>query len=127
MSDSSSNYEDNKEEVIEEVQDKFDGYKCDRCGYASRRLKPFISHVTRKVPCFVVKNYNYGVQKAIEQYEKKSKIVLEMLDQLENNEEVHLNKLIKYVSEIERLGRVHPGYKQEDVDEIKEIIKENQK
>jgi hypothetical protein len=127
MSDSSSNYEDNKEEVIEEVQDKFIGYKCDRCGYTSRRLKPFISHVTRKVPCFVVKNYNYGVQKAIEQYEKKSKIVLEMLDQLENNEEVDLNKLIKYVTEIERLGRVHPNYKQEDVDEIKEIIKENQK
>ncbi len=75
--------------------------------------------------CYVVKNYDYGVNKAIELYEKRSKVVLEMLDSLENNKEVDLDKLIKYVNEIERLGRVNPRYKQSDIDAIRDIIKEN--
>ena len=128
MSDSSSDSSrlSSEEEVNEEIiQEKFQGYKCDKCGYSTRRLKPFISHVTRKTPCYVVKNYDYGVNKAIELYEKRSKVVLEMLDSLENNKEVDQDKLIKYVNEIERLGRVNPRYKQSDIDAIRDIIKEN--
>jgi len=128
-SSSSSNDEEVvEEEVNEEVFKKpYKGYKCEKCGYVTKSSNAFIYHVTRKVPCYVVKDYNYGVKKAQECYEKKSKIVLEMLESLENNAEVNLDKLSKYILQIERLGRVHPKYKQEDVDEIKEIIKENQK
>ena len=69
-----------------------------------------------------MKDYEYGVAKANELYKKRSSCVLDLLDKLENNQEVDLKKLNKYVSEIEVLGRVYPGFKQEDIDEIRSII-----
>ena len=124
-SESDHNNENNKQQY--EVKDetavsKFKGYYCNKCGYRTNRLKPFIRHVTRKVPCDVVKDYEYGVAKANELYKKRSSCVLDLLDKLENNQEVDLKKLNKYVSEIEVLGRVYPGFKQEDIDEIRSII-----
>jgi len=124
MSDSES--EKSVEIIKNNVDDnktKFKGYSCDRCGYQTKRLKHFISHITRKIPCYIVKNYDYGVEKAMEKYKLKSLAILEMLEKIENKEEIDINKLIKYVNEVERLGRINPEYKQEDVDEIKEIIK----
>ena len=73
---------------VEVAQPKFNGYTCERCNYKTKRLKSFINHITRKIPCNVVKNYEYGVQKALERYDKKSREVLDMLDQLENGEDL---------------------------------------
>ena len=96
-----SSKEDVKEDVQEDVQEDVfkkphKGYICDRCGYTTRLSKSFISHVTRKTPCYVIKDYSYGVQKARELYEKKSKIILKMLESLEEDKEVDLNKMAKY-------------------------------
>ena len=109
------------------IEDKFNGYKCDKCAYKTKRIKNFINHITRKVPCDTVKNYDYGVQKAMEKYEKKSKVILDMLEKIELGEEVDIKKLNNLVNEVEILGRINPNFRQADVDEIREIIKENKK
>ncbi len=119
MSDSDSEISDKTTPVLEET---FTGYKCDKCGYKTKRNKNFISHITRKVPCDVVKNYEYGVLKALEKYRKKSEVVLDMLDKFESGEEVDIKKLNKLVDEVEILGRINPNYRQCDVDHIREII-----
>jgi len=131
-SDSESDHNNNNNNIEENNQDveisdvlnivKHKGYYCNKCGYRTNRLKHFIRHITRKVPCYVVKDYDYGLAKANELYKKRSTCVLDLLDKLENNEQVDLKKLNKYVSEIEVLGRVYPNFKQEDVDEIRSII-----
>jgi len=102
---------------------KYNGYICDRCEYKTKKLKSFISHISRKVPCYVVKDYDYGVSKALELYEKRSKVILSMLDQLEDNQEIDIKKLNKYVDEVERLGRINPDFNKQDIDEIRDIIK----
>jgi len=114
--------ETNSEISVEIIKPKFNGYTCDKCNYQTRRLKNFINHITRKIPCDTIKNYEYGLQKANEKYEKKSKAVLDMLDKLESGEEVDMKKLNKYVDEVSRLGRVYPTFNPEDIQEIKSII-----
>ncbi len=145
MSDSESNTEEvnDNNEVSEEKNDeknvvkeipeklqknnKYKGYLCDRCGYKTNKLKSFMSHVTRRVPCYVEKNYDYGVEKVIEQYKKKSKIVLDMLDSIEKGNRVDLNELTKHVNKLEILGRVNPEHEQQDIEDIRKIIKSNKK
>ena len=98
MSDSESEILEEKTEVISNIdKPKFNGYTCDRCGYQTKKLKSFITHITRKVPCDTVKNYDYGVMKALEKYQNRSLTVLDMIDKLENNEEVDIKKLNKYM------------------------------
>ena len=47
MSDSDSE----KSVIISPVKVvKFNGYTCDKCDYKTKKLKSFISHITRKVP-----------------------------------------------------------------------------
>ena len=124
MSDSESEILEEKTEVISNIdKPKFNGYTCDRCGYQTKKLKSFITHITRKVPCDTVKNYDYGVMKALERYQNRSLTVLDMIDKLENNEEVDIKKLNKYVDEVERLGRINPSFNPNDINEIREIIK----
>ncbi len=107
MTDSESDILEEKEEVIiEKEKPKFTGYSCDRCGYQTKKLKSFINHITRKIPCDVLKNYEYGLQKANEKYEKRSREVLDMLDRLESGEEVDMKKLNKYVDEVSKLGSI---------------------
>lgn len=128
MSDSESEILEEKTEVISNNdKPKFNGYMCDRCDYKTKRLKNFISHITRKVPCDTLKNYDYGVMKANEKYEKRSREVLDMLDRLESGEEVDMKKLNKYVDEVSKLGRVYSGFNPDDVNEIREIIKSKNK
>ena len=128
MTDSESDILEEKEEVISNIdKPKFNGYTCDRCGYQTKKLKSFINHITRKIPCDVLKNYEYGLQKANEKYEKRSREVLDMLDRLESGEEVDMKKLNKYVDEVSKLGRVYSGFNPDDVNEIREIIKSKNK
>lgn len=128
MSDSESEILEEKTEVISNNdKPKFTGYSCDRCGYQTKKLKSFITHITRKVPCDTVKNYDYGVMKALEKYQNRSLTVLDMIDKLENNEEVDIKKLNKYVDEVERLGRINPSFNPDDINEIREIIKSKNK
>ena len=128
MTDSESDILEEKEEVISNIdKPKFNGYMCERCDYKTKRLKNFISHITRKVPCDTLKNYEYGVMKANEKYEKRSREVLDMLDRLESGEEVDMKKLNKYVDEVSKLGRVYSGFNPDDVNEIREIIKSKNK
>ena len=128
MSDSESEILEGKTEVISNNdKPKFNGYTCDRCGYQTKKLKSFINHITRKIPCDVLKNYEYGLQKANEKYEKRSREVLDMLDRLESGEEVDMKKLNKYVDEVSKLGRVYSGFNPDDVNEIREIIKSKNK
>jgi glutathionyl-hydroquinone reductase len=128
MSDSESEILEEKTEVISNNdKPKFNGYTCDRCGYQTKKLKSFINHITRKIPCDVLKNYEYGLQKANEKYEKRSREVLDMLDRLESGEEVDMKKLNKYVDEVSKLGRVYSGFNPDDVNEIREIIKSKNK
>jgi len=72
--------------------------------------------------CDTIKDYNYGVIKANERYEKLSETILSMLDKLENNEEIDLKKLNKYIKEVEQLGRVYPSFNPEDITQIRSII-----
>ena len=48
-----------------------------------------------------------------------------MLDKLKYGEEIDLNKMNKYLDKVERLGRANPNFKQEDVDDIRDIISGN--
>ena len=48
-----------------------------------------------------------------------------MLDDLKYGQEIDLNKMNKYLVEVERLGRANPNFKQGDVDDIRDIISEN--
>jgi hypothetical protein len=50
-----------------------------------------------------------------------------MIDKLENNEEVDIKKLNKYVDEVQRLGRINPSFNPNDINEIREIIKSKNK
>ena len=118
----SENSDEISEVIIDKEKPKYNGYYCDRCNYKTKKLKSFIGHITRKVPCDVVKNYDYGIIKANEKYEKRSEEVLSMLDQLESGQEVNIKKLEKYVDEVSRLGRVYSNFNQEDITQIKTII-----
>ena len=102
---------------------KYNGYFCNHCNYKTKKLKSFIGHITRKVPCDTVKDYNYGIQKALEKYDQRASLVLDMLDKLEDNQEIDIKKLVKYVDEVERLGRINPDFNKQDIDEIRDIIK----
>jgi len=104
---------------------KYKGYYCEKCDYKTKKIDSFVNHVTRKVPCYVVKDYSYGIARAIEKYEKRSEEILNMLDDLKYGQEIDLNKMNKYLVEVERLGRANPNFKQEDVDDIRDIISEN--
>jgi len=106
---------------------KFNGYTCDKCDYKTKKLKSFIGHITRKIPCDTVKDYDYGVQKALERYKNKSEIILDMLDKLEDNQEVDIKKLNKLVDEVQKLGRINSNFRPEDIVEIREIIKSKTK
>ena len=118
----SENSDEISEVIIDKEKPKYNGYYCDRCNYKTKKLKSFIGHITRKVPCDVFKNYDYGIIKANEKYEKRSKEVLDMLDKLESGVEVDMKKLNKYVDEVNRLGRVYPTFNANDIQEIKSII-----
>jgi len=115
------------QEIDNKIKPKFNGYLCERCEYKTKKLKSFISHITRKVPCDTVKDYNYGVSKALEKYDQRASLVLSMLDQLEDNQEIDIKKLNKYIDEVQILGRINPNFKQSDIDEIKNIIKSKEK
>jgi len=114
--------ETNSEISVEIIKPKFSGYYCQKCEYKTKKLKSFINHVTRKIPCDTIKDFNYGIIKANEKYEKRSQEVLDMLDRLESGEEVNMKKLNKYVDEVSRLGRVYPTFNPNDIQEIKSII-----
>ena len=114
-------------EIDNKIKPKYNGYFCERCEYKTKKLKSFISHITRKIPCDTVKDYNYGVSKALEKYDQRASLVLSMLDQLEDNQEVDIKKLNKYVNEVERLGRVNSNFNKQDINEIRDIIKSKEK
>ena len=59
---------------------KYKGYYCEKCDYKTKKIDSFVNHVTRKVPCYVVKDYSYGIARAIEKYEKRSEEILDVLD-----------------------------------------------
>ena len=63
----------------------------------------------------------------MEKYDQRASLVLDMFDKLENNEEIDIKKLNKYVEEVQILGRINPNFKQSDIDEIKNIIKSKKK
>jgi len=117
-------------ELVAETQEtdnknkpKYKGYFCDKCGYKTNKIKSFISHITRKIPCDTVKDYDYGVSKALERYRNKSEIILDMLDKLEDNQEIDIKKLNKLVDEVQKLGRINPNFRPDDIKEIRDIIK----
>ncbi len=50
------------------------------------------------------------------------RLILDMLDKLEDNQEVDIKKLNKLVDEVQKLGRINPNFRPEDIKEIREII-----
>ena len=50
-----------------------------------------------------------------------------MLDKLEDNQEVDIKKLNKLVDEVQKLGRINPNFRPEDIVEIREIIRSKTK